>query len=363
MIRVQSVADSRLVALLDAAPDAMVCVDGAGRITAVNPPLERLFGYQREELDGQPVEMLVPDGARAVHREHRARYAADPRPRPMGGGEQLEGRRHDGSTFPVDISLSAIGSGGEITVIAAIRDVTSRLRVQGELERANRNLEAFAYSVSHDLRAPLRAVAGFSAALTEECADDLGEAGRGYVARIQAASEQMATLIDDLLQMSRVSRAEVNVQLVDIGAEAASIAQVLQRDNPDRRVHVTVQRPVWAQADRSLIRIVLQNLLDNAWKFTSGTDGASIGFAATPDDAGQVCCYVRDNGAGFDPAYLDKLFRPFQRLHSARDFPGTGVGLASVQQIVERHGGRVWAEGVVGAGATFYFTLRTAETR
>ena len=214
----------------------------------------------------------------------------------MGAGEQLSGRRRDGSTFPADISLSAIDVGGESMVIAAVRDVTSRLQVQGELERANRNLEAFAYSVSHDLRAPLRAVAGFSAALTEECADDLGEAGRGYAARIQAASEQMARLIDDLLQMSRVSRAEVNSQEVDIGAEAASIAEVLQRDNPDRRVRFTIQQPVWALADRSLVRVVLQNLLDNAWKFTSGTERASIDFAAMPDGAGQVCCYVRDNG-------------------------------------------------------------------
>jgi PAS domain S-box-containing protein len=363
VIRVQSLADIRLVALLDAAPDAMVCVDAAGRIIVVNTQLERLFGYQREELDGQPVEMLVPDAARAVHPQHRARYAADPRSRPMGAGEQLAGRRRDGSTFPADISLSAIDNGGEFMVIAAIRDMTSRLRVQGELERANRNLEAFAYSVSHDLRAPLRAVAGFSAALTEECADDLGEAGRSYAARIQAASEQMARLIDDLLQLSRVSRADVNVQLVDIGAEAAGIAEVLQRDDPDRRVRVTVQRPVWVLADRDLIRTVLQNLLDNAWKFTSGTNEASIDFAAMVVEAGRVCCYVRDNGAGFDPAYVDKLFRPFQRLHSTRDFPGTGVGLASVQQIVDRHGGRAWAEGVVGVGATFYFTLRTEEAR
>jgi PAS domain S-box-containing protein len=360
---VQSLAGSGLSALLDAAPDAMVCVDTAGRIIAVNTQLERLFGYQRAELEGQLVETLVPEAARAVHPQFRVRYLADPRPRTIGTGQQLSGRRRDGSTFPADISLSARDIGGETVVIAAVRDVTSRLQVQDELERANRNLEAFAYSVSHDLRAPLRAVAGFSAALLDECADDLGEAGRDYAGRIQAASEQMARLIDDLLQLSRVSRAEIDVQLVDLGAEAAGIAQILQRDGPDRRVKFTIQQPVRVLADRSLIRTVLQNLLDNAWKFTSRTDQASIEFAAMPDGAGLVRCCVRDNGAGFDPAYLDKLFRPFQRLHSTRDFPGTGVGLASVQQIVERHGGRAWAEGAVGVGATFYFTLRTAETR
>ena len=169
------------------------------------------------------------------------------------------------------------------------------------------------YSVSHDLRAPLRALAGFSAALLDECADGLGEVGRGYAGRIQAASEQMAKLIDDLLDLARMSKVEVN-------------------------------------------------LLDNAWKFTSARDEASIDFAAVPViQEAYLRCHVRDNGVGFDPAYLDKLFRPFQRLHPAREFPGTGVGLASVRQVVERHGGRVWAEGTAGGGATFYFTLQATE--
>ncbi len=328
----------------------------------VNAQVEHLFGYQREELEGQLVEMLVPDAGRAVHPRHRARYIADPKPRPMGAGMQLSARRRDGSTFPADIALSATDTDEGILVTAAVRDVTGRQQVLDELARANQNLESFAYSVSHDLRAPLRALAGFSAALMEECADDLGDAGRGYAGRIQAASEQMAKLIDDLLQLSRVSRAEINFEAVDLGAEAAGVAERLQRDTPDRRVRVTIQQPVWVLADRSLVRTVLQNLLDNAWKFTSGRDEASIDFAATPTGAAWFCCYVRDNGAGFDPAYVDKLFQPFKRLHSTREFPGTGVGLASVRQIVERHGGRAWAEGAVGEGATFYFTLRTAET-
>ena len=340
----------------------MVCVDASGRIIMVNAQVERLFGYQREELEGQLVEMLVPDAARTVHPQHRARYMADPEPRPMGAGMQMSARRRDGSTFPADISLSATDTGEGILVTAAVRDATSRQQVLDEIERANQNLESFAYSVSHDLRAPLRALAGFSAALMEECADDLGEVGRGYAGRILDASEQMAKLIDDLLDLSRVSRAEINFEAVDLGAEAASVAERLQHDSPDRRVRFTIQQPVWVLADRSLIRTVLQNLLDNAWKFTSGRDDASIDFAATPTGEACVCCYVRDNGAGFDPAYVDKLFHPFKRLHSSREFPGTGVGLASVRQIVERHGGRAWAEGAVGEGATFYFTLRTAET-
>jgi light-regulated signal transduction histidine kinase (bacteriophytochrome) len=247
-------------------------------------------------------------------------------------------------------------------VTAAVRDVTSRRQQQDELERANRSLESFAYSVSHDLRAPLRALAGFSAALMEEFGDDLGEVGLGYAERIQGASEQMAKLIDDLLHLARVSRAEINLQRVDIGAEVARIAEGLQRDDTDRHVRFTIKQPAWALADRNLVRTVLQNLLDNAWKFSSGRDDASIEFGTTAVAGPRVCCYVRDNGIGFDSAYVDKLFNPFQRLHSTREFPGTGIGLASVRQIVERHGGRAWAESGAGGGATFYFTLRTAET-
>jgi len=353
-------AEARFRALLEAAPDAMVCVDADGRITMVNAQVERLFGYQREELEGQPVEILVPDAAQARHPGQRAGYVAHPRQRPMGAGRELAGRRRDGSTFPAEISLAVIDTEEGTLVTAAVRDVTDRQRAD-ELARANRNLESFVYSVSHDLRAPLRALSGFSAALLEEYGDSLGEAGRGYADRIRAASEQMAALIDDLLHLSRVSRAQMHLQAVDLGAEAASVAEELQSSAPDRRVRFAIQHPVWAMADRRLIRTVLQNLLGNAWKFTSGRNDASIQFGTTPVADASICCYVRDNGAGFDSAYVGKLFNPFQRLHTTREFPGTGVGLASVRQIVERHRGRVWAEGTVGDGATFYFTLPDAK--
>ena len=229
--------------------------------------------------------------------------------------------------------------------------------LNADLERTNRDLQSFATSIAHDLRTPLRALAGYSAALIEDCADDLGDAGRGYAERIEAASEHMGQVLDDLLRLSTVARAKIKLQHVDLGAEVASIAEELQRESPDRRVRLTIQQPTWALADRSLIRTVLQNLLDNAWKFTSGRDDASIEFGTTPAGDARLCCYVRDNGAGFDPAYTDKLFKPFQRLHTTREFPGTGIGLASVRQIVERHGGRAWAEGTVGHGATMSFTL------
>ena len=357
-------AEARFRGLIEAAPDAMVCVAPSGRITLVNVQTERLFGYQRQELEGQLVEILVPEAARAMHSRRRARYMADPVPRPLHSGLQLTGRRRDGSTFPAEISLSAIDTDEGTLITAAVRDVTQRRRQQDELERVNRNLASFAYSIAHDLRTPLRALAGYSAALLEDCGDSLGEAGRGYAKRIEAASEHMGALIDDLLQLSGVSRAVLHLQPVDLGAEAAGIAGELQHDSPERRVRFTIQQPVWASADPVLIRTVLRNLLGNAWKFTAGRRDASIEFGTRPAGAdARVCCYVRDNGAGFDFAYVHKLFRPFQRLHTTSEFPGTGVGLASVREIVQRHGGRAWAEGAVGEGATFYFTLPATAAR
>ncbi len=230
------------------------------------------------------------------------------------------------------------------------------------LERANKNLEAFAYSIAHDLRTPLRGISGFAEALAEDYGDRLDETGREYAGRVQAGCVRMATLIDDLLHLSQVTRAEMNLQDVDLSAEVTAICDQLRARDPRRQVRVTVQEGVRVTADRTLIRSALDNLLDNAWKFTSHRDGAAIEFAAAPVGDAPICCYVRDNGAGFDPAYTGKLFQPFQRLHDASEFPGTGIGLASVRRIIERHGGRTWAEGAVGGGATIYFTLNAKGT-
>jgi light-regulated signal transduction histidine kinase (bacteriophytochrome) len=283
-------------------------------------------------------------------------YPADPQHRPVGAGLALAGRRRDASTFPAEISLSAIDTGEGILVAAAIRDVTAQLRTK-DLERASESQERFIYAVSHDLRAPLRALSGYSGVLLEDYGGVLGEEGRSYAERIVAVSEQMRDLLDYLMQVSHLSRAELHLESVDLGAEAARIVEEIQCREPDRRVRFTIQQPVPARADGGLIRTVLENLLDNAWKFTSGRDDASIEFGSVPSSDAAVCCYVRDNGVGFDPAYAGKLFQPFQRLHAVTEYPGTGTGLSTVRAIVERHGGRIWAEATVGAGATFYFTL------
>jgi light-regulated signal transduction histidine kinase (bacteriophytochrome) len=250
---------------------------------------------------------------------------------------------------------------------AEIRTLNAELEARveqrtAELVVANNNLEAFTYSVAHDLRSPLRALSGYSEALVEDYGDRLDEAGLGFVERIQAASERMGALIDDLLLLARVSRAEMSLGPVDLSAEVADIAAELQAREPGRRVRFAIHDGVRVTADRTLIRTVVQNLVENAWKFTAKREGATIEFGTTAAGDAGVCCYVRDNGAGFDPAFTGKLFQPFQRLHAVTDFPGTGIGLASVQRIVERHGGRAWAEGAVDRGATFYFTLNAKKT-
>ena len=226
-----------------------------------------------------------------------------------------------------------------------------------QLEQANQELDAFSYSVSHDLRAPLRAVDGFSQALVEDCQDALGEEGRSHLSRIRLGVQRMAQLIDDLLNLSRLSRAELKAEPADLSSLFAQVAAPLAVADPARRVELSIQPGMRAQADPRLLRVVLENLLGNAWKFTSRRDQARIEAGETAGPNGERAVYVRDNGAGFNMAYADKLFQPFQRLHRADEFQGTGIGLATVQRIIHRHGGRVWAEAEPGRGATFFFTL------
>ncbi|MBM4328165.1 MAG: PAS domain S-box protein [Deltaproteobacteria bacterium] len=225
-----------------------------------------------------------------------------------------------------------------------------------QLQLANKELEAFSYSVSHDLRAPLRAIDGFSRLLLERGQDSVDAQARDYLFRVRASTQRMGRLIDDLLQLSRLTRNEMSIGPVDLSAMVREIADELSLANPERDVELTVEDGLHAQGDQRLLRVALENLLANAWKFTSGKPTARIEFGAMEQD-GQVVYCVRDNGAGFDMAYVEKLFGAFQRLHSATDFPGTGIGLAIVQRVIHRHGGRVWAEGVEAQGSAFYFTL------
>jgi signal transduction histidine kinase len=229
-------------------------------------------------------------------------------------------------------------------------------RANIELEAANRQLEAFSYSVSHDLRAPLRSMSGFSDVLIQDYGEKLDDEARKYLGYIKESSQLMAQLIDDLLKLSHITRDEVHMEAVDLSDLARSIADGLKKREQERRVEFFIAQGMLAQGDRRLLGIALENLLGNAWKFTGKTPSPRIEIG-TSREGEAVAYFVRDNGAGFDMRYADKLFQPFQRLHKSTDFPGSGIGLATVQRIIQRHGGRVWAEGKAGQGATFYFTL------
>jgi len=226
-----------------------------------------------------------------------------------------------------------------------------------ELQSVNRELESFSYSVSHDLRSPLRGIAGFSKLVGERYSDKLDDTGKEYLGRIGAATERMSLLIDDLLNLSRITRSEIHQEQVDMSEMARDVLRDLVASEPDRQVTSVIQPDLSTHADPRLLRVVLENLLGNAWKFTSKRDGATI-EAGSQDLNGEKVYFVRDNGVGFDMAYADNLFGPFQRLHSLHEFQGTGIGLANVQRIVNRHGGRTWAEAAVDQGTTVYFTLR-----
>jgi signal transduction histidine kinase len=225
-----------------------------------------------------------------------------------------------------------------------------------ELDNTNKELEAFSYSVSHDLRAPLRAIDGFSQALLEDYSEKLDSSGQDHLQRVRLAAQRMSSLIDDLLNLSRVTRSEMRREKLDLSAVVRSIAEELQRGTPSRKVTFVIADGLKVEGDSRLLRVAIENLLGNAWKYTSSHDSARIEFGLHQPN-GQPAYFIRDDGAGFDPLYSNRLFGAFQRLHSMAEFPGTGIGLATVQRIIRRHGGDIWAEGAVEKGATFYFTL------
>lgn len=356
--------------LLQGAPDAIIVVNQHGIIQIVNDAVLHVFHYSREELLNHSVEKLLPERHREIHIYHRENYLKNLATRPMGEGNELLARRKDGNEFPVEISLSPLKHGSEIWVTAIIRDVSIRhehskqveklnnqLRSRSaELETINKELETFSYSVSHDLRAPLRAIDGFSKTVLRDYTEKLDERGRDRLERIRAAAQKMGRLIDDILALSRISRAELRKENVDITQLSTNIFKELQQSDLKRKVDFSAQSIMTAMADPRLLSVALTNLLSNAWKFTSRTQDARICVYMETQDNNQVYC-IQDNGAGFNMDYADKLFGAFQRLHDTSEFPGTGIGLASTQRVIHKHGGRLWANAEEGKGATFYFTL------
>jgi PAS domain S-box-containing protein len=353
-------ADEKFRALLESAPDAMVIVDARGRIALVNAQTESLFGYTRQELLGRSVGVLIPERFGGSGASERSGYFARPVASAMGSLVDLGGLKKDGTEFPIEMSLAPLDTQDGLLVSSAIRDMTERRAIETALKAANHELEAFSYSVAHDLRAPLRGMNGFAQLLLDSYHDQLDDEAQDWLVEILSNARRMGALIDALLALSRVTRVELKREFIDLTAIArAAAAQIAASDLPHAAVDITVADGLSTVADPNLARTVIDNLLGNAWKFTSRAPHARIEIGAT-ENGEQRTFFVRDNGAGFDMQFADKLFVPFQRLHTVSEFPGTGIGLASVQRIVHRHGGRIWAEGRIGEGATFYFTFHSS---
>lgn len=262
-------------------------------------------------------------------------------------------RSSSAARVPVTVSLLLLAT----SHVLMTRELYRCEHIERELHDANRELEAFSYSVSHDLRAPLRSIDGFSQALVEDAGPALGPEAREHLDRIRAATQRMGRLIDDIIGLSKVSLAEMQFERIDVTDLVEQIVAELRRQAPARDVEILIRPGMGATGDPQLVRLAFQNLIENAWKFTSRRPRATIDVGLSRDETGAPAFYVGDTGAGFDPAYAGKLFGAFQRLHTSDEFPGTGIGLATVLRIVHRHGGHAWAEGEINQGACFYFTL------
>jgi PAS domain S-box-containing protein len=363
---------ARFQALIENSTDATVLLDRFSQIVYASPATERVLGYASDELVGRNGFELVHADDRADAERILARLVERPGQISVVAYRLLHA---DGSWRHIEgTAKNLLGEPSVRAVVVNYRDVTQRKQAEeqirqlnaeleqrvaertAQLEVINKELEAFSYSVAHDLRAPLRSIYAFTSILLEQHIQQLDAEGQRYLERVHASAEGMGHMIGGLLDLSRHTRAELHRQVVSLSTLAHAVATELRQAQPERLVEFVIADGLVASGDARLLRVVLTNLIGNAWKFTSAREHARIEFGNI-DQEGQIAYFVRDNGAGFDMAYADKLFSTFQRLHSVAEFPGTGIGLATVQRTIHRHGGRVWAEGAVDAGATFYFTL------
>ena len=341
--------------------DSVVTTDLEGFITSWNGGSERLFKIPASMALGQHISIIYPE------QELQFLLKEVIKPLKQHGSHETEVlmKRGDNSEFPAHLSLSLLlnDDGSPKGMVGYSLDISVQKQREKELtlltqqlQDSNKELEAFSYSVSHDLRSPLRSIDGFSLALIEDYDDQLDDTAQDYLQRVRKAAQRMGELIDDLLQLSRVTRAEFSITTVDLNSIAQSVIDELQTHEPERKVEFILEDQMLVQGDVRLLRMVMANLIGNAWKFTAKEENAQITLKSLADKPDIY--YIKDNGVGFDMRHADKLFGVFQRLHQVTEFPGTGIGLATVQRIIYRHGGQIWAESEQGKGATFFFTLK-----
>jgi PAS domain S-box-containing protein len=364
-------AETKLQRLIGSMPDALVIVNAEGKIISSNEQTGKLFGYTERELERESMALLVPERLRQAQRQYYAGFFSQRGDRAMETTLEICGLRKDGREFPIEISTKPLVAEKGLLVTSAIRDISERKQAESqisqlnkelrdraaELESANKEMEAFSYSVSHDLRSPLQNIDSFSQILVEEYANRLDTDGRDYVQRLRSSCQHMEDIIDALLVLSNMARHEVVLDRVNLSSLAKAVAAELAQKDPDRLVDWVIADGLAIEGDSRLLRVVFENLFGNAWKFTGKRPRARIEFGALPQSNGARTYFVRDDGAGFDMTRAGQLFVPFKRLHDPSQFRGTGIGLATVQRVIRRHHGKIWAEGAVDRGATFCFTL------
>jgi PAS domain S-box-containing protein len=370
--------EQRLTLHFQQTPLAVIEFNNDREIVQWNQAAETIFGYHRDEAIGRNVvDLIVPKPER-----HQLQRVADSLLHAQDGRRRTNKNiTKDGRTIMCDWYNTPLvdENGHVIGVASAAMDITERVKTEqelaqyrehleelveqrtDELTRVNKEMEAFSYSVSHDLRAPLRSIDGFSQVLMEDYFDKLDEDGKDFLQRVRQGAQRMAQLIDDMLKLSRLTRSQMKNENVNMSEIATEIAAILQKETPQRSAQFLIEPNLYADGDEGLLTVVLDNLISNAWKYTSKKSHAIIEMGARTDDK-EITYWIKDNGAGFNMKYVDKLFGAFQRLHHTQEFEGSGIGLATVARIIHRHGGRVWAEGKENQGAVFYFTLPIIQT-
>jgi len=362
-------ADTLPAEIVDSSPTAQIMVDEHGHITLFNRMAERIFGYERAEVLGEPVELLVPDEQRDPHRVQRTAFARRPAARAMGANRELFGLRKDGSRVPVEIGLMPVTLGDATNVLASVIDITTRKQVEQSLQdyadaltRSNQELEYFAQFASHDLQEPLRKLTAFSSLLAEDMGDDLPESAKRDLEYIIDAAARMRSLVRGLLDLSRSGRRDMLVTEVDLGECCGDALETLSMRIEETGADVRVGELPTVQGDRALLTQLFQNLIGNALKFTRAGERPRVWVSCATDEPdvapaeGPVLC-VADNGIGIDEQQLDSVFTPFRRLHGRGEYPGAGIGLAICNKVVERHRGRIWVTSEAGRGSRFLFTL------
>ncbi|PAV25112.1 hypothetical protein CF392_12750, partial [Tamilnaduibacter salinus] len=349
--------------IIDASPSALILVGPDGRITLVNRATERLFDYDREELVGQPVEVLVPSSVRGSHHQYREQFLSDPHPRMMGQGRELYGLSSNGNEIPIEVGLTPIRMPVGVHVLSAVIDLSYRKQAEralaqqaDELARSNAELEQFAYVASHDLQEPLRMVRSYTELMQRNLNDQLDEKGHRAMRYVVEGAERMQWLIEDLLRYSRVGRSDLNIRDVDVNDVVQHVVNLLCVSLAEQPgAQVTWDRLPVVQASESMLVQLFQNLIYNGIKF-HGDHPAQVHVACRTDPHWWEFA-ITDNGIGIDPKYAERVFQVFQRLHERDQYEGTGIGLAIAKRIVDRHGGTIGFESTPGEGTCFRFTL------